>query len=1070
MNHKARKTAKWIELAIVVWTIVFVLSLTVMAATTTNTSNGLQLSVSSGGNVTVSKGEDATSTTWTIVAEGTDGACSTTNTETVTFTIKNTDTTRAVEFVISVSSTGDTGTTPSGTQTLSANTELSSFTATSGEGASASETITITITGIKWESLGTTVTTTVKPAAGGTIKVDDTEVTTRTEYKKLDSETYALTAIPDDGYEFYGWMSATGPITTDGATSYTYQGQSTATLWPLFIKTGSAVYYIKDASPRLYYAYLDEAIAAAGDSGTVVVGKDGTAYHSDSRKNSFTIPSGVTLLIPYDDANTLCTTEPTCDADSYEKPSVYRTLTMANGANITVNGAISLSAAQSSKIRYNAMPSGPLPFIKMDSGSNITVKKGGALYAWGYITGSGSVSVESGGTVYECFQIGDYRGGDVTSTMTSNADYGVFPFTQYYLQNIEVPMTLYAGAIEKGYTSVQVTAVGDQHSDIPFIGTSDSMFVIDSGYVVKDYVEGTGRTNIEIHGDISVSTISMSIKVSIFGTVDIDSSKYSLPIPNHFTVSVESGKINLAQSMVFLPGSELTIKRGASCTLGSGKTIYVYDLDEWYQEDSTTKGYTGYNEVYSKLKYVPGGDGTTGRLKDAQIQIDGTVDASAGSVYVTAGGANIFSTGTGVVKVGYTTDTTARQVITNGSKISSWPEIAMQPAILQDEDGIDVATEEKAGTYTYYASTGKWCPPGHRYKSVVTDPTCTTAGYTTHTCIACGYSYQDSNIDALGHTWGEDGTCTVCGLIQIAGTSVTAGDSLDIYFYVDATLVSDGCKAVITRTRMVKDPSGAYSEESTERVEIPYDEWTKSGSYLRFCYKGIAAKEMTDPVSVTIYDASGKQISTTVTESIEGYALRSLEKHSDANLHAALVDMLYYGAAAQNYFGYKTTDLATDGLTDVQKAYATKSVAYTNITTATNTTYTLAGANVIAESNLYFTFYFDGITDVTNMSAVITYTDHYGDAHTQNIAGSDFSSNSGYYGPRVTGIAVADGNTPITCRLMKDGEIVETVTSSVTSYAVATVDNNKETDPVLTELCNDLMKFIYSAHTYFHAG
>ena len=65
----------------------------------------------------------------------------------------------------------------------------------------------------------------------------------------------------------------------------------------------------------------------------------------------------------------------------------------------------------------------------------------------------------------------------------------------------------------------------------------------------------------------------------------------------------------------------------------------------------------------------------------------------------------------------------------------------------------------------------------HSYDAVVTAPTCTEKGYTTHTC-ACGDSYVDTYVDALGHAWdegkvtkpateAEDGvktfTCTRCG-------------------------------------------------------------------------------------------------------------------------------------------------------------------------------------------------------------------------------------------------------------------------------------------------------------------
>ena len=46
----------------------------------------------------------------------------------------------------------------------------------------------------------------------------------------------------------------------------------------------------------------------------------------------------------------------------------------------------------------------------------------------------------------------------------------------------------------------------------------------------------------------------------------------------------------------------------------------------------------------------------------------------------------------------------------------------------------------------------------HSYTAVVTPPTCTEKGYTTHTC-ACGDSYVDTYTDALGHAW-DSGTVT----------------------------------------------------------------------------------------------------------------------------------------------------------------------------------------------------------------------------------------------------------------------------------------------------------------------
>jgi len=59
---------------------------------------------------------------------------------------------------------------------------------------------------------------------------------------------------------------------------------------------------------------------------------------------------------------------------------------------------------------------------------------------------------------------------------------------------------------------------------------------------------------------------------------------------------------------------------------------------------------------------------------------------------------------------------------------------------------------------------------GHSYNSIVVAPTCTADGYTTHTCSACGDSYNDNHIDALNHDMIIDEavapTCTETGLTE----------------------------------------------------------------------------------------------------------------------------------------------------------------------------------------------------------------------------------------------------------------------------------------------------------------
>ena len=83
---------------------------------------------------------------------------------------------------------------------------------------------------------------------------------------------------------------------------------------------------------------------------------------------------------------------------------------------------------------------------------------------------------------------------------------------------------------------------------------------------------------------------------------------------------------------------------------------------------------------------------------------------------------------------------------------------------------------------------------GHNYEFVVTDPTCTEAGYTTYTCTVCAGSYVADNVDALGHTdelvpgyaatCTEDGLtdgkkCSTCGEVLTAQTVIPALGHID---------------------------------------------------------------------------------------------------------------------------------------------------------------------------------------------------------------------------------------------------------------------------------------------------
>lgn len=92
--------------------------------------------------------------------------------------------------------------------------------------------------------------------------------------------------------------------------------------------------------------------------------------------------------------------------------------------------------------------------------------------------------------------------------------------------------------------------------------------------------------------------------------------------------------------------------------------------------------------------------------------------------------------------------------------------------IILTHENIDVVTEPTCTTGGYTTHTCKVCgniyvdsqkpAKGHDWSDVVTAPTCTTEGYTTHTCKACGYVLVDSKVPATGHAWADVVTAPTC--------------------------------------------------------------------------------------------------------------------------------------------------------------------------------------------------------------------------------------------------------------------------------------------------------------------
>ena len=507
-------------------------------------------------------------------------------------------------------------------------------------------------------------TATFVPAENGTYTVDEKLITEEYSNTQSSMTAYQVAATPADGYQFLGWYNLTTGKCIATAATTALNIESDCTVTAKFVSKSLALF--ETGGQR--FADLNEAVAYAQTNGQSKI----TLATDGSIGGSYTIPIGITLLIPFDEAGTLYTDAPAAIRTApASKP--FRTLTMSEGSSITVNGAISLggryfAAAGSQQGR----PVGDYGYIKMADNSSITVKNGGNLYAWGFISGSGSVLAESGATVYEFYQIADFRGGSASSSM----GHGVFPFSQYFVQNIEVPLTLNAGANEQVYSGVYAMK-STYTTAINFIGDT-GMFKVESGSFTKDYDEKTDRLVFTVNGEAALNTLSLKL-----ASMSVNSASYVLPITNNITIDIQSGNVTINQDAALLAGVEVNIAEGAGLTVANGKNIYFYDSDEW-NSDNFVWGPCKFKSV----AYAPGKvyNRTNADLKDTKIDVNGSVTA-IGAIYTTKGGADICSSnGTGkYIQQGTPgTETATYQYNANGNKAVTIPITA---AKLHNRDG-----------------------------------------------------------------------------------------------------------------------------------------------------------------------------------------------------------------------------------------------------------------------------------------------------------------------------------------------------------------------------------------------
>ena len=192
------------------------------------------------------------------------------------------------------------------------------------------------------------------------------------------------------------------------------------------------------------------------------------------------------------------------------------------------------------------------------------------------------------------------------------------------------------------------------------------------------------------------------------------------------------------------------------------------------------------------------------------------------------------------------------------------------------------------------------------------------------------YSYSNTEKNTYGDhpDVDNDGKCDDCGQYidgigaKLAGYSLSLTGNIGVNFYMELTddVVNDE-SAYLNFTLPNGTTSKVYVKGTHEDGSTATTDTTvKNGvTYYVFTCE-VAAKEMTSDIKAQMIGNDGEKKGKVYTYTVKEYAdyILSHTSAEGSNYGSATVQlvkgMLNYGGAAQKYFGYKTDQLASDGL------------------------------------------------------------------------------------------------------------------------------------------------------------
>ena len=563
---------------------------------------------------------------------------------------------------------------------------------------------------------------TYKHSAHGTYQIaypGDVRTISSADYEKHittpDPSLYVVTLsapAPASGYQFQGWKI--NDVTVSCKESFT----SSITIDECEVEAAFVAVEVQNFKVGdVYFADLGAALTAAGTSAEskIVTQMQDVTLGDGTTPVNYTVPAGVTLLVPHkSDFFELQETPEIVNA--IEVLSAYRTLTLKEGVTITCNGNICISGKLMSAGGGNktAYTTGECGVINMANGGHIELNNGAHLFCWGYIkgqdmdqgnntVGTGTVTANDGATIWENFELGDWRGGTASFNIYYNNETEqrqLFPFQSYAIQNVEVPTTYNYGSTLRTFTSI-TTSLGNHGAVFSMIGPENTLFLLpDNQSVVRMWYDPTTDLSCyELSGTAQLDALHITVYVSM------SSEKFILPIANSMHIILSDCNMNLANPLMVQAGAIVEIKPSATVDLTS--ELYLYDVDQWGKYVHNYY-FRSFNNLTSHKNR--GAENSKAGLDDAKLIVDGTFNIqNGGKLYTTAGGANIMGNNGGVINFNASlpSDNILWAVeVLSGAPYITWVNNPIAAANLCNEDGS--YTRSIGSGNAFYNVNGRW--------------------------------------------------------------------------------------------------------------------------------------------------------------------------------------------------------------------------------------------------------------------------------------------------------------------------------------------------------------------------